>query len=86
VIDHAILSTIISNVTLLWNVQKLTVTGVCEGKLLESMHRNDAVVELCSGKFKVACDRDLEGKLPTPDEISRGLSYQRYYDFGNLIF
>jgi hypothetical protein len=56
VIDHEILSTVIRTVALLWYVQKAT----CTGKLLDSLSRNDAVAELCSGKFSVAFCRDLE--------------------------
>jgi hypothetical protein len=34
------------------------VKGTTTGKLLNSLSRNDAVAELCSGKFNVAYCRD----------------------------
>jgi hypothetical protein len=54
VIDHEILSTVIHTVPALWHVQKLSVPCLSEGKLLDSLPRNDAMTELCSGKFNVA--------------------------------
>jgi hypothetical protein len=42
------------------------VKAISTGKLLDSLPRNDAVAELCSGKFNVAYCYDLELKLPTP--------------------
>jgi hypothetical protein len=36
------------------------VKATSTGKLLDSLPRNDAVAELCSGKFNVAYCRDLE--------------------------
>jgi hypothetical protein len=60
VIDHEILPTVIRTVPLLLyehisnqflDKEKATSTG---GKLLDSMPRNGAMAELCSGKFDVA--------------------------------
>jgi hypothetical protein len=50
VIDHEILSTVIHTVPLLWHVQKLSLPYESEGKLLDSLPRNNVVTELCSGK------------------------------------
>jgi hypothetical protein len=36
------------------------VTATSTGKLFDSLPRNDAVAELCSGKFNVAYCYDLE--------------------------
>jgi hypothetical protein len=70
VIDHEILFTVIRTVPLLWHVQKFQflakVKATSTGKLLDSLPRNDAVVELCSGQFNVAYCRDPDRKLPTP--------------------
>jgi hypothetical protein len=64
VIDHDIFTTVITTVPLLWHVQKFQflakVKETSTGKLLESLPRNDAVVELCSGEFNVAYCRDPE--------------------------
>jgi hypothetical protein len=58
VIDHEIISTTIRNVPLLWHVHKLQflakVKSTSTGKLLDSLPRNDTVVELCSRKYNVA--------------------------------
>jgi hypothetical protein len=58
VIDHEILSSVIRTVPLLWLVQKFQflaeVKATSAGKLLDSLPRDDAVVELCSGEFNVA--------------------------------
>jgi hypothetical protein len=58
VINHEIFSTDIRTKPLLWHVQKFQflakVKAISTGKLLDSLLRNDAVVELCSGKFNVA--------------------------------
>jgi hypothetical protein len=47
---------------LLWHVQKFQflakVKAISTGKLLDSLPRNNAVVELCSGEFNVAYCRD----------------------------
>jgi hypothetical protein len=55
VIDHEILSTVIHAVPLLWHVQNFQFLAIVKvtntGKLLDSMPRNNAVAELCSGKF-----------------------------------
>jgi hypothetical protein len=58
VIDHEILSTVICTVPLLWHVFLTKVKATSIGNLLDSLPRNDAVVELCSGEFNVAycCD------------------------------
>jgi hypothetical protein len=62
VIDYEILSTVIRTVPLLWHVQTFQflakVKATSTDKLLDSLPRNDAVVELCSGEFNVAycCD------------------------------
>jgi hypothetical protein len=57
-IDHEILSMVISTVPLLWHVQKFQflakVKATSTGKLLDSLPRNNAVVELCCGEFNVA--------------------------------
>jgi hypothetical protein len=62
VIDHEILSTVIRAVPLLWHVQKFQFLAKAKatstGKLLDSLPRNDAMVELCSGEFNVAYCRD----------------------------
>jgi hypothetical protein len=62
--DHEILSTVTRTVPLPWYVQKFqflkNVKASCTGKLLDSLPMNDAVVELCSGKFNVAYCRDPE--------------------------
>jgi hypothetical protein len=64
VIDHEILSTVIHTVPLLWYVQDFQflakVKATHTGKLLDGLHRNDAVVELFTGEFNVAYCRDLE--------------------------
>jgi hypothetical protein len=64
VIDHEILSTVIRTVPLLWYAQKFQfcakVKVTSTGKLLDSLHRNNAVVEQCSGEFNVAHCRDPE--------------------------
>jgi hypothetical protein len=64
VIDHESLSNGIHTVPLLWHVQKFQflakMKATSTGKLLDSLPRNDAVAELCSGKFNVASCRDLE--------------------------
>jgi hypothetical protein len=53
VIDHEFLS-------LLWHVQKLSVKATSTGKLLDSLPRNNAMAELCYGKFHVAYCSDPE--------------------------
>jgi hypothetical protein len=62
-IDREILSPIICIVPLLWHVQKFQFLAkekaTSTGKLLDSLSRKGAVVELCSGEFIVAkycCD------------------------------
>jgi hypothetical protein len=64
VIDRAIFSTVIRSVPLLWYVQNFQflakVNATSTGKQLDSLSRNDAVAELCSGKFNMANCRDLE--------------------------
>jgi hypothetical protein len=58
-IDHKIFSTVIR--TMYRSYQFLAkVKATSTGKLLVSMPRNNAVAELCSGKFKVAYCRDPE--------------------------
>jgi hypothetical protein len=56
-IDHEILSSDIRTVPLLWHVQKFQflakVKATISGKLLDTLPRNDAMVDLCSGKFNV---------------------------------
>jgi hypothetical protein len=63
-IDHEILSTVIRTVPLLLHVQKFQflakVKATSTGKLLDSLPRNDGVVELCSGEFNVAYCFDPE--------------------------
>jgi hypothetical protein len=41
------------------------------GKQFDSLPWNDAVAELCSGKFTVAYCQDPELKLPTPHHSFR---------------
>jgi hypothetical protein len=63
VIDHEILSTVIYNLCpgRYRSYQFLAkVKALCTGKLLDSLPRNNAVAELCSGKFNVAYCCDLE--------------------------
>jgi hypothetical protein len=64
VIDHEILSTVIRTVPLLWHIQKFQflakVKATSTGKLLDSLPRNDVMVELSSGEFNVAYCRDPE--------------------------
>jgi hypothetical protein len=64
VIDHEILSTVILTVPLLWHVQKfqflVKVNATSTGKMPDSLPRNDAVVDLSSSEFNVACCHDLE--------------------------
>jgi hypothetical protein len=64
VIDQEILSTVIRIVPLLWHVHKFQflakVNATSTGKLFDSLPRNDAVVELCSGEFNVTFCRDPE--------------------------
>jgi hypothetical protein len=62
--DYEIFSTFIRTVLLLWYVQKFQFLAKVEttstGELLDSLLRNDAMAELCSGKFNVAYCRDPE--------------------------
>jgi hypothetical protein len=64
VIDHEIFSTIIRTAPLLLYVQKFQflakVKATNTGKLLDSLSRNDAVTELCSGKYNVDYCRDYQ--------------------------
>jgi hypothetical protein len=64
VIDHEIISTVIRTVPLVWHVQQFQflakVKAASTSKLLDSLPRNDTVVELCSGEFNVADCRDQE--------------------------
>jgi hypothetical protein len=64
VIDHEIFSKVIRTVPLLWYVQKFQffakVKATSTGKLLDSLPRNDAVAELCSGEFNVTYCHDQE--------------------------
>jgi hypothetical protein len=57
---------VIRTVPLLWHVQKFQflakVKATSTGKLLDSLPRNDAVVELCSCEFNVAYFHDMEKK------------------------
>jgi hypothetical protein len=39
-------------------------------KHLDSLPKNNAVAELCSGKFNVAYFHDLKWKLPTPPPVT----------------
>jgi hypothetical protein len=68
--DYEILCTVIFTVPLLQHVQKflakVKATTCSTGKLLDSLPRNKAVVEMCSSKLNVAYCFDPEGKLPTP--------------------
>jgi hypothetical protein len=69
VIDHEVLSTVIRTVPVLWHVQKFQFLAkgkaTSTGKLLDSLPRNNAVVELFSGEFSVAycCDPLSKVKL-----------------------
>jgi hypothetical protein len=62
--DLEILSTVIRTVPLLWHVQKFQFLAKAKatstGKLLDSLPRNNVVIELCSREFSVAYCRDLE--------------------------
>jgi hypothetical protein len=51
------------------------VKATSTGKLLYCLSRNDAVAELCSGKFNMAYCRDPEWKLPTPKPPSKLKGY-----------
>jgi hypothetical protein len=52
-VDHESLYTVIRILLLFWHVQKLSgPCWTCTGKQLDSMPRNDAVAELCFGKFQ----------------------------------
>jgi hypothetical protein len=51
------------------------------GKLLDSLPRNDAVVELYIGEFNVAYCRDPEWKLPTPSPIFSANSAHFHIEF-----
>jgi hypothetical protein len=71
-IDHEILSTVIHTVTqgLCSGIDnsyqflaKMKATST--GKLLDSLPRNNAATELCSGKSSVVYCHDPEQKLPT---------------------
>jgi hypothetical protein len=56
VMDHEIVSTVISTVPLLWHYRSYQflaeVNATSTGKLLDNLPRNDAVVELYSDKVK----------------------------------
>jgi hypothetical protein len=64
VIDHEIYSMVIRTVSLLWYVQSyqflVEVKATTTGKLFESLPRNIAVAELCSGEFNMAYCHDPE--------------------------
>jgi hypothetical protein len=64
VIDHEKFTMVNSTEPLLWYVQKFQfltkVKAPCTGKLPDSLPRNDAMAELCSGIFNVAYSRDPE--------------------------
>jgi hypothetical protein len=45
------------------------VKAISTGQLPDSLPRNDAVVEKCSGKLNVAYCRDMECKLQTPPQL-----------------
>jgi hypothetical protein len=63
-IDHEIFSIVTHTVPLLWYVQNFQflakVKATSTGKLLDSLPRNDAVAELCSGELNVAYCCNLE--------------------------
>jgi hypothetical protein len=52
-------------------LEKATSTG----KLPDSLHRNDAVAELCCGKFYVAYCRDSERKLLKPPPFAHEFNF-----------
>jgi hypothetical protein len=54
VINHEILSTVIRTVPVLWYIQKLSVpANSSDGKVLDSLPRNNTVAELCSSIFNM---------------------------------
>jgi hypothetical protein len=77
VIDHEILSTVIDTVPVLWFVQKFQflakLKANCTCKLLDSLPRNDALAELCSGKFNVAYCCDPKWKLRTQHQLTNNI-------------
>jgi hypothetical protein len=66
----------------LWYEQKFQflakVKATSTSKLLDSLSRNDAWAELCSGEFNVAYCRDLEWKLSPPPPL---LFYTDMYEY-----
>jgi hypothetical protein len=73
--DHEILSTFALHPRLLWNAQ-MFITSLVNWKQLilvncfDSLPRNNAEAELCSGKFKMANCHDQEGQQQKPPPLS----------------